>query len=113
MPRWNCAEWPCAAPGKDRGIPEELQTTDAESLVARDDVDLVVEVIGGMDLPRKLILSALNSGKSVVTANKALLADHTGELAEAAELHNVDLYFEAAVAGAIPRDPPAHPVPRR
>ncbi|AHK32812.1 homoserine dehydrogenase [Rhodococcus opacus PD630] len=89
-------------PGKDRGIPEELQTTDAESLVARDDVDLVVEVIGGMDLPRKLILSALNSGKSVVTANKALLADHTGELAEAAELHNVDLYFEAAVAGAIP-----------
>ncbi|TQC45494.1 homoserine dehydrogenase [Rhodococcus sp. WS4] len=89
-------------PDKDRGIPEELQTTDAESLVARDDVDLVVEVIGGMDLPRKLILSALNSGKSVVTANKALLADHTGELAEAAELHNVDLYFEAAVAGAIP-----------
>lgn len=88
--------------GSDRGIPEELQTTDAESLVGRDDVDIVVEVIGGIKLPRKLILSSLNSGKSVVTANKALLADHTGELAEAAEANSVDLYFEAAVAGAIP-----------
>jgi len=88
--------------GSDRGIPEELQTTDAESLVGRDDVDIVVEVIGGIELPRKLILSSLNSGKSVVTANKALLADHTGELAEAAEANSVDLYFEAAVAGAIP-----------
>ncbi|MEV0948286.1 homoserine dehydrogenase [Rhodococcus sp. NPDC049939] len=89
-------------PGADRGIPEELQTTDAAALVARDDVDIVVEVIGGTELPRKLILSALNSGKSVVTANKALLSEHTGELAEAAEMHSVDLYFEAAVAGAIP-----------
>jgi len=88
--------------GSDRGIPEEPQTTDAESLVGRDDVDIVVEVIGGIELPRKLILSSLNSGKSVVTANKALLADHTGELAEAAEANSVDLYFEAAVAGAIP-----------
>ncbi|QNG21231.1 homoserine dehydrogenase [Rhodococcus triatomae] len=88
--------------GADRGVPEELLTTDAEALVARADVDLVVEVIGGIDLPRKLILSALTSGKSVVTANKALLADHTGELAEAAEAQNVDLYFEASVAGAIP-----------
>jgi homoserine dehydrogenase len=88
--------------GSDRGIPEELQTTDAESLVGRDDVDIVVEVIGGIELPRKLILSSLNSGKSVVTANQALLADHTGELAEAAEANSVDLYFEAAVAGAIP-----------
>ncbi len=67
-------------------------------------------MIGGIELPRKLILSSLNSGKSVVTANKALLADHTGELAEAAEANSVDLYFEAAVAGAIPRDPPAHTV---
>ncbi|MGG7104435.1 homoserine dehydrogenase [Rhodococcus sp. 24CO] len=88
--------------GSDRGIPEDMQTTDAESLVAREDVDIVVEVIGGIELPRKLILSSLNSGKSVITANKALLADHTGELAEAAEANSVDLYFEAAVAGAIP-----------
>ncbi len=86
----------------DRGIPAELLTTDAEALVARDDVDLVVEVMGGIDPARKLILSALNGGKSVVTANKALLADYTGELAAAAEGSRADLYFEAAVAGAIP-----------
>lgn len=86
----------------DRGLPQELLTTDAESLVTRDDVDVVVEVIGGIELPRKLVLAALNAGKSVVTANKALLAEYTGELAEAAERRSVDLYFEAAVAGAIP-----------
>lgn len=86
----------------DRGVPPELLTTDAESLVTRDDVDVVVEVIGGIELPRKLVLAALNAGKSVVTANKALLAEYTGELAEAAERQSVDLYFEAAVAGAIP-----------
>ncbi|MFM1724004.1 MULTISPECIES: homoserine dehydrogenase [Rhodococcus] len=86
----------------DRGLPQELLTTDAESLVLRDDVDVVVEVIGGIELPRKLVLAALNAGKSVVTANKALLAEYTGELAEAAERQSVDLYFEAAVAGAIP-----------
>ncbi|MER7454020.1 homoserine dehydrogenase [Nocardia beijingensis] len=86
----------------DRGIPAELLTTDADALVARDDVDLVVEVIGGIDPPRRLILAALNAGKSVVTANKALLADYTGELAAAAEASRADLYFEAAVAGAIP-----------
>ncbi|MEU6564101.1 homoserine dehydrogenase [Nocardia nova] len=86
----------------DRGIPADLLTTDAEALVARDDVDLVVEVMGGIDPARKLILSALTGGKSVVTANKALLADYTGELAAAAEGSRADLYFEAAVAGAIP-----------
>ncbi|WP_305094604.1 homoserine dehydrogenase [Prescottella sp. R16] len=86
----------------DRGVAPELLTTDAEALVTRDDVDVVVEVIGGIELPRTLVLAALNAGKSVVTANKALLAEYTGELAEAAERQNVDLYFEAAVAGAIP-----------
>ncbi|MGW8649695.1 homoserine dehydrogenase, partial [Nocardia salmonicida] len=87
---------------KDRGLPAELLTTDAAELVARDDVDLVVEVMGGIDPARKLIGDALNAGKSVVTANKALLADYTGELAAAAEGSRADLYFEAAVAGAIP-----------
>lgn len=86
----------------DRGIPQDLLTTDAEGLITRDDVDIVVEVIGGIELPRKLVRAALDSGKSVVTANKALLAEYTGELAEAAEAKRVDLYFEAAVAGAIP-----------
>ncbi|WP_408015901.1 homoserine dehydrogenase [Rhodococcus chondri] len=86
----------------ERGVPVELLTTDAESLVTRDDVDIVVELIGGIELPRKLVRAALDAGKSVVTANKALLAANTGELAEAAEARNADLYFEAAVAGAIP-----------
>jgi len=87
---------------RDRGLPAELVTTDAEALIKRDDVDIVVELIGGIDLPRTLVRTALDSGKSVVTANKALLAAYTGELAETAEARNVDLYFEAAVAGAIP-----------
>jgi homoserine dehydrogenase len=79
-----------------------LLTDDAASLVKRDDVDVVVELIGGIDLPRTLIGTALEHGKSVVTANKALLADYTGELATIAARAHVDLYFEAAVAGAIP-----------
>ena len=79
-----------------------LLTDDARSLIKRDDVDLVVEVIGGIDYPRELVLSALRSGKSVVTANKALVAAHSAELAEAADPAGVDLYFEAAVAAAIP-----------
>ncbi|AYF74956.1 homoserine dehydrogenase [Nocardia yunnanensis] len=87
---------------KDRGLSADLLTTDAETLVTRDDVDIVVEVMGGIDPARALISAALNAGKSVVTANKALLADYTGELAAAAENHRADLYFEAAVAGAIP-----------
>ncbi|AZA11214.1 homoserine dehydrogenase [Corynebacterium gerontici] len=79
-----------------------LLTTDAESLLRRDDVDIVVEVIGGIDYPRKLVLEALQAGKSVVTANKALVAAHSEELARAADEAGVDLYFEAAVAAAIP-----------
>ncbi|WP_084531949.1 homoserine dehydrogenase [Nocardia miyunensis] len=86
----------------DRGIDPELLTTDAHALVTRDDVDLVVEVMGGIDPARALIGTALTAGKSVVTANKALLADYTGELAAAAARSRADLYFEAAVAGAIP-----------
>lgn len=79
-----------------------LLTDDARSLIERDDVDIVVEVIGGIDYPRELVLKALRGGKSVVTANKALVAAHSAELAEAADAAGVDLYFEAAVAAAIP-----------
>lgn len=86
----------------DRGVPIELLTDDIEELVAREDVDIVVEVMGPVEPSRKAILGALERGKSVVTANKALLATSTGELAQAAESAHVDLYFEAAVAGAIP-----------
>lgn len=84
------------------GVPKDLLTDDAKALVMRDDIDLVVEVIGGIDYPRELLLAALNAGKSVVTANKALVAAHADELAEAADRAGVDLYFEAAVAAAIP-----------
>ncbi|QRY63586.1 homoserine dehydrogenase [Gordonia sp. PDNC005] len=84
------------------GVPSALLTDDAAALVARDDVDIVVELIGGIEPPRTLIRTALQSGKSVVTANKALMAVHSGELSEAAATTNSDLYFEAAVAGAIP-----------
>ncbi len=84
------------------GVDPALLTEDAAALVDRDDVDLVVELIGGIEPPRELILRALESGKSVVTANKALMAVHAGELSEAAARNRVDLYFEAAVAGAIP-----------
>ncbi|MFV8163129.1 homoserine dehydrogenase [Mycobacterium sp. 134] len=86
----------------DRGVPKELLTDDIIELVSRDDVDIVVELMGPVKPARKAILAALEQGKSVVTANKALMAQSTGELAQAAEKARVDLYFEAAVAGAIP-----------
>lgn len=84
------------------GVPSELLTDDAVGLVERDDVDIVVEVIGGIDYPREIVLKALHAGKSVVTANKALVAAHSAELAAAADEAGVDLYYEAAVAAAIP-----------
>ena len=90
-------------PGRDRsrtGVAPELFTTDAEELVARADV--VIEVIGGIEPARSLILRAMAHGASVVTANKALLAEDGPTLYAAAQDHGVDLYYEAAVAGAIP-----------
>jgi homoserine dehydrogenase len=86
----------------DRGLPLGMLTENVEDLVSREDVDIVVELMGPVEPARKAILTALEHGKSVVTANKALLSQSTGELAEAAEKARVDLYFEAAVAGAIP-----------
>jgi homoserine dehydrogenase len=86
----------------DRGVPIELLTDNVGELVSRGDVDIVVELMGPVEPARKAILAALEQGKSVVTANKALMAVSTGELAQAAEHAHVDLYFEAAVAGAIP-----------
>jgi homoserine dehydrogenase len=88
---------------RDRpGIDPELFTTDAKALVNREDIDLVIELIGGIEPARSLILAALRHGASVVTANKALLAEDGGTLFEAAQRGGADLYFEAAVAGAIP-----------
>ncbi len=87
---------------KRNGIPAALLTNDAKSIVNDPQIDLVIEVIGGIDPAKELILTALKNGKSVVTANKALLAKHGAELYAAADKANVDLYYEAAVAGAIP-----------
>src|SRR6185369_10373177 len=69
----------------DRGVPIELLTDNVDELVSREDVDIVVEVMGPVEPARKAILGAIEHGKSVVTANKALLSTSTGELAKAAE----------------------------
>lgn len=84
------------------GIPAELITTDATALVKRGDIDIVVEVIGGVEPARTLITTAFAHGASVVSANKALLAQDGASLYAAAQEHGQDLYYEAAVAGAIP-----------
>jgi homoserine dehydrogenase len=89
-------------PAHHPDVPPELLTTDAHALVTREDVDLVVEVIGGIEPARSLLLAAFAAGKSVVSANKALLADDGVALHAAAAEAGVDLYYEAAVAGAIP-----------
>jgi len=89
-------------PAHHPDVPQDLLTTDAQALVVREDVDLVVEVIGGIEPARTLILAALEAGKSVVSANKALLADDGPLLHATAAKCGVDLYYEAAVAGAIP-----------
>lgn len=81
-------------------LPRELLTTDAQSLVVG--ADIVIELIGGLEPARTLILEALNSGADVITGNKALLATHGAELFEAAEQVGAQLFYEAAVAGAIP-----------
>jgi len=87
---------------KKYGIKDELQTADLKSIVTDPEINLIIEVLGGIEPARELILTALKNGKSVVTANKALLAKHGAELYAAADSANVDLYYEAAVAGAIP-----------
>jgi homoserine dehydrogenase len=90
---------------RDRGdlpVDPGMFTTDALSLVKRDDVDVVVEVVGGIEPARSWLVEALRAGRSVVTANKALLAEDGPALHDAAAEGHADLYYEAAVAGAIP-----------
>ncbi|MGH3682559.1 MAG: homoserine dehydrogenase, partial [Natronosporangium sp.] len=91
-------------PGRARDVPADpaLFTADALGLVKRSDVDVVVEVVGGIEPARTWLVEALRLGKGVVTANKALLAEDSGALHDAAVAGGADLYFEAAVAGAIP-----------
>ena len=85
---------------RDTDIPKELFTTDAEALILG--ADIVIELMGGLEPAREYLLLALNSGADVITANKALLATHGAELFELAEQVGAQLYYEAAVGGAIP-----------
>ena len=84
------------------GIDPELFTSDSDSIVDDPTIDLVIEVMGGIEPAHQLILRAMKNGKAVVTANKALLAKFGAELFHASDEADVDLYYEAAVAGAIP-----------
>ncbi|HEX6399127.1 MAG TPA: homoserine dehydrogenase [Actinomycetota bacterium] len=91
-------------PQRDRDVPlaPDAFTTDVRAIVDDPEIDIVCELIGGLDPARELILRAFANGKSVVTANKELLATHGEELFAAADEAERDLYFEASVAGGIP-----------
>lgn len=87
---------------KRDNVDQSIVTTDAHSIVTDPSIDIVIEVMGGIEPARELILTAIKNGKSIITANKALLAKYGAELFEAADKNGVDLYYEAAVGGAIP-----------
>ena len=88
----------------DRGVdlPDDVLTTDMSDVLDSSDIDVVVELIGGVTTAKDVILRALSCGKPVVTANKALLAKHGEEIFAAAEKSNADIYYEASVGGGIP-----------
>jgi homoserine dehydrogenase len=83
-------------------VDRKLLTTDVQATIDRPDVDIVCELIGGTTEAKRAVLAAIASGKQVVTANKALLAEHGGEVFGAAEAKGVDVYYEAAVCGGVP-----------
>lgn len=83
-------------------VDENRLTTNADEVLSDPDIDVVVEVMGGIELARRYILQALSEGKHVVTANKDLIALHGVELMQAAQENGCDLFFEASVAGGIP-----------
>lgn len=87
---------------RDVEIPEGLLTTDWRDLVNDPEIDVIVELIGGIHIAKDLVSAALQAKKPVVTGNKALLAEHGQELFALAEAHRTPIYFEAAVAGGIP-----------
>jgi homoserine dehydrogenase len=86
----------------DLGLPPEQCVTDAQAVIDDPSIDVVIELIGGTGIAREVVLAALGAGKSVVTANKALLASHGEEVMAAAEANGVDILFEASVGGGIP-----------
>ncbi len=83
-------------------VPEELRTTDAARVCAAEDIDIVVETIGGTQPALEFVLAAIEHGKSVVTSNKELMAKHGAEILDAAAAQGVDVEFEGAVGGTIP-----------
>ena len=87
---------------RDVALPNGILTPKPEEVIADPEVDIIVEVIGGLEPARTLVLNALEHGKSVVTANKALLAEHGEELFRAAHEREASLLFEASVCGGIP-----------
>jgi homoserine dehydrogenase len=89
-------------PDKSIGITSSLITRDSAALIARPDVDIVVELFGGIEPARKLMMQALAAGKDVVTGNKALLAEHGDELFQAANKAGMAIGFEASVGGGVP-----------
>ena len=89
---------------KDRGIdiPNEILTTDANSVIFDESIDIIVELIGGTSIAKDLVEKSLSLGKPVVTANKALLAEYGDELFKIAQKNDTGIYYEASVAGGIP-----------
>jgi homoserine dehydrogenase len=87
---------------RDVDVDRALLTTDAHEILNDPDIQIVVELIGGYEPAKSLILQAIRNGKHVVTANKALLAVHGGEIFETANQHHVDIGFEGSVGGGIP-----------
>jgi len=83
-------------------VDRKLLTTDVDSVIGRPDLSIVCELIGGTTDAKRAVLSAIAAGKQIVTANKALLAEHGAEVFGAAEAKGVDVYYEAAVCGGVP-----------
>ena len=90
---------------------ESLLTDQWERIINDPEIQIVIEVMGGIEPARTMILEALNAGKNVVTANKDLVAEYGGELLDAADNNGVDFLFEAAVGGGIPIIRPHEAVP--
>lgn len=91
-----------SARAESLGLPLDRFTSDAATIIGDPDIDVVIELIGGTGAAREVVLAALRAGKSVVTANKALMASHGQEVMEAAAAAGVDIAFEASVGGGIP-----------
>lgn len=83
-------------------LPEGVLSPNWTEIISDPDIKIIIEVMGGIEPARTLILEALNKGKNVVTANKDLMAEHGEELLEASKANKVDLFFEASVGGGIP-----------